>query len=159
MPSAFANMGSVIDLMSSSDKLKILSDALKSAQLLGILESQGPFTVFAPTDPAVAQAPARKFKIVQGNQEQFTILAKYHVVEGYYPTKIIHEALKKRNHLELEALCGEKLIIKASGFLRNHIRINDASIVTADLIADNGIVHTIDTVLFPPRKNIHLNAP
>ena len=143
-------MGSVIDLMSSSGKMKILTDAIKSAQMVDLLESDGPFTVFAPIDLAVAQGPAGKFRDVRGNHEQFQLLVKYHIVKGSYSTSSIHEALRKRNHLELETMCGKKLILKSSGFFRSHIKVNDASIVSSDLVADNGIVHTIDTVLFPP---------
>ena len=142
-------MGSVLDLMSSSDKLKIIVDSFKSSQIVDILKGEGPFTIFAPTDLAVAQGQAGKFKDAQGNQDQFQILVKYHVVRGYYSTKVIMESLRKRGHLELEALCGKKLVIKTSGFFRTHIRINDATIVSADLAADNGVIHTIDTVLFP----------
>lgn len=144
-------MGSVIDLMSSSGKLKIVTDALKSAQMLDLLENDGPFTVFAPIDLAVAQGPAGKFRLVQGNQKEFQILVKYHIVKGNYTTNVILDSLKKKNHLELETLCGKKLSLRSSGFFRSHIRVNDASIVSADLIADNGVVHTIDTVLFPPK--------
>jgi uncharacterized surface protein with fasciclin (FAS1) repeats len=100
----------------------------------------------------VAQAPASKFRVIQGDPEQFKILAKYHVVKGFYDTKTIHELLKKKNHLELEAMCGKKLVLRASGFFKSHIRINDASIVTGDLIADNGVIHTIDTVLFHQKE-------
>ena len=143
-------MGSVIDLMSSSGKMKILTDAIKSAQMVDLLESDGPFTVFAPIDLAVAQGPVAKFREVRRDSEQFQILVKYHIVKGSYSTSSIQESLKKRNHLELETMCGKKLFLKSSGFFRSHIKVNDASIVSSDLVADNGIVHTIDTVLFPP---------
>ncbi len=143
-------MGSALALMSSSDKLKIITDSFKSSQIIGILDGEGPITVFAPIDIAVAQGHAGKFKVAQGNSDQFQILVKYHVVKGYYPTKVLMESLKKKGHLELEALCGKKLVIRASGFFRTHIKINDANIVSADLAADNGVIHTIDTVLFPP---------
>ncbi|MCL4337052.1 MAG: fasciclin domain-containing protein [Candidatus Thermoplasmatota archaeon] len=143
-------MGSVIDLMSSSGKMKIVTDAIKSAQMVDLLKSDGPFTVFAPIDLAVAQGPAGKFRDVRGDREQFQLLVKYHIVKGSYTTSLIQESLKKKNHLELETLCGKKLILKYSGFFRSHIKVNEASIVSSDLLADNGIVHTIDTVLFPP---------
>lgn len=145
-------MSTVIGLISTSDKLKVFSDALKSAQMLDLLEGEGPFTVFAPTDPAIAQAPAGRFKKIQGDDTKLHIFVKYHVVMGYYDSKKLAEILKGNSQVDLEALCGYSLAIKSSGFFRSHTRVNDATIVTADLKAENGVVHTIDTVLFPPEK-------
>lgn len=141
-------MSSVLDLMFSSEKLKFVADGIKSAGILDILEGEGPFTVFAPTDPAVAHAAAGKFKTIQKDNDKFRNLAKCHIVRGYYPTNVIIESLKKSDCLELTAVCGEKLTLKSSGFFRTHIWINGATIVTGDLLADNGVVHTIDAVLF-----------
>ncbi len=141
-------MSSVLDLIFSSDKLKFVADSLKSAQMQDILEGEGPFTLFAPTDLAIIQATDGKFKTIQKDSERFRTLVKCHIVKGYFPTRVVLDALKKNQQLELTAICGEKIIIKSSGFLRTHIKINNATIITGDLIADNGVVHTIDTVLF-----------
>jgi hypothetical protein len=114
------------------------------ANLATALSGAGPFTVFAPTNDAFIKALGA-LKLTKAQLLDLPTLAsvlKFHVVAG----KITASQLS--NGLEATTLEGSKLKFD----LTNGVKVNGATVTTADLIVDNGVIHVIDTVLLPPVK-------
>lgn len=113
--------------------------AVKAAGLEETLTEKGPFTVFAPTDEAFAKLPEGTLESLLANPEQLKKVLLYHVVSGSVTSEQVVK-LKKAETLE-----GSDVAINA----KDGVKINDATVVKADIEAKNGIVHVIDTVLIP----------
>lgn len=119
-----------------------LAAAVKAAGLDEVLSNDGPFTVFAPTDEAFAKLPEGTVEKLLANPEQLKQILLYHVASG----KVASGDIVKLT--SAQTLNGQKVQINAT----NGVKINNATVVAADVMADNGIIHVIDTVLMP--KNI-----
>lgn len=130
-------MPTIVELAVSSDSLKTLVAAVKAANLVDALQSSGPFTVFAPTDEAFAKLPAGTIQTLLQNIPQLTRILTYHVVAG----KLMQADLEKvESVISLE---GSPIRLDFSeGF-----EVKNATVVAADLEADNGVVHLIDNVI------------
>jgi uncharacterized surface protein with fasciclin (FAS1) repeats len=118
---------------------KTLTAAVKAAGLDGVLTSDGPFTVFAPTDEAFAKLPAGTVESLLANPEQLKKVLLYHVVSGDV------KAADVAKLDSAETLNGAKVAINTKG----GVKVNDAHVIKADIGASNGTVHVIDTVLIP----------
>ncbi len=118
--------------------------AAKAAGLAEVLGSQGPFTVFAPTDEAFAKLPAGTVEslLKPENKEKLVNILKYHVVSKRVYSE---EALKAGSAKTLE---GNTVTISAN----DGGKVNNAKLVATDVDASNGVIHIIDTVLMPPAK-------
>ena len=125
----------------SIESAKKLADAVKAADLVPTLEGKGPFTVFAPTDAAFAAIQKDMDSLLKPeNKGKLTKILTYHVVGG------IHMAAELKNGTELTTVQGEKLKVSLKD---NKVMIDDAQVITSDVIASNGVVHLIDKVLLP----------
>lgn len=132
----------VLDLAAD---LPTLSAAVEAAGLAGTLSGDGPFTVFAPSEEAFAALPdgALESLLAPANREALVDLLTYHVVDGRATAA---EALAAGT---VDTLQGGALTVA----LRDgRLRIGDATVLTNDLQASNGVVHVIDSVLVPPAK-------
>jgi uncharacterized surface protein with fasciclin (FAS1) repeats len=120
-----------------------LAKALTEADLVGTLQGDGPFTVFAPTDEAFAKLPegALESLLQPENRERLKAVLTYHVVSGLVG---LPEALTAG---KAGTVNGEPLGIS---FAEGRVRINQAVLLNADLKCANGIIHVIDSVLLPP---------
>lgn len=116
-----------------------LAAAVKAAGLDEALSNDGPFTVFAPTDEAFAKLPEGTLEHLLANPEQLKQVLLYHVASG---TVASSDVVKLDS---AETLNGQKVAIDA----KNGVKINGATVVTADVMAHNGVIHVIDTVLIP----------
>ena len=118
--------------------------AVKAAGLADVLSSEGPFTVFAPTDEAFAKLPEGTVAslLEPENLDQLQTILKYHVVSG----RVYSDAVVKKN--KVETLAGEKIRVTTT----DGVKINDANVVATDIDAANGVVHIIDSVLLPPAE-------
>mmetsp|Transcript_12504 Transcript_12504/g.14025 ORF Transcript_12504/g.14025 Transcript_12504/m.14025 type:complete len:750 (-) Transcript_12504:62-2311(-) len=121
--------------------------ALSAANLVGALSSPaGPFTVFAPTDDAFAGLPNGLVECLLQDQNLPVLsdILLYHVASG--------EALSTdlRNGMRIQTLLGEEVIVD----LNNGVKINDATVVGADVLASNGVIHVINQVLVPPSVDV-----
>merc|ERR1711935_781100 len=130
--------------------LSTLVKALVAANLTGTLSSAGPFTVFAPTNDAFAKLPNGTLEnlLKKENINKLKDLLTYHVVSG----KVLASDLT--NNETVKTLQGADLKVKLAD---GKVMINDATVKTADVMASNGVVHLIDTVLTlpaPASKNI-----
>ena len=133
----------IVDLAVGNDNLKTLVAAVKAGDLVDVLKSDGPFTVFAPTDAAFTALPDGTLEslLKPENKDQLVAILKYHVVAG----KIMSTDLS--NGQRAATVQGEKIkdSIGSAG-----VKIDDAKVVAADVKAKNGVVHVIDQVILPP---------
>lgn len=137
-------MGGICDTAVAAGKFKTLFAATQAAGLVETLNTKGPFTVFAPTDEAFAKLPAGTVDGLLKDIPKLTEILKYHVVEGAVPASDVIQ------HKNITTLQGQDLKVDAAKWhLHKSVKINDANILTADVKADNGIIHIIDKVLLP----------
>ena len=120
-----------------------LLTAAKAAGLVGALKSEGPITLFAPSDEAFAALPEGTVEslLQPENKEQLKSILLYHVVAGAIPAKDVPAAAT------VESLQGQKVKVTSSD---RGVTINQANVVKADIKASNGIIHVIDQVILPP---------
>lgn len=138
---AFANDQSIVDIAVSNDDFSILVSALQEAELVGALQGEGPFTVFAPTNAAFAdllEALGIEAGDLLGHPQLAEVLL-YHVVSGQVMSSDLSDGM------EAPTLQGESLTVDLS----MGVKINESSVVTADIEASNGVIHVIDRVLVP----------
>jgi transforming growth factor-beta-induced protein len=141
LPSWLTN--SIVDRAVSTEDLSSLVDLVTAAGLVETLAGPGPFTVFAPTNDAVAEAVAVLSEALGTTDippELLTGVLTYHVVPGIYSAGAITEGLT------LPTVQGEELTFSLEG----GASVNGNSISATDILANNGIVHIIDGVLLPP---------
>ncbi|MBE9037109.1 fasciclin domain-containing protein [aff. Roholtiella sp. LEGE 12411] len=132
-------MADIVDIAVTADSFKTLVTAVQAAGLVETLKSPGPFTVFAPTDDAFAKLPPGTIQTLLQNIPQLTRILKYHVVPG----KLLQADLAKLG--TVNSVEGSPIKINYSdGF-----EVKNATVLAADIEADNGVVHVIDTVILP----------
>ena len=130
-------MADIVDIAVSNDNFKTLVTAVSAAGLVEALKSPGPFTVFAPTDAAFAKLPPGTIQTLVQNIPQLSRILTYHVVSG----KFMKADLEKVN--SLTSLEGSPIKIDCSdGF-----EVKNATVIAADIEADNGVIHVIDNVI------------
>jgi uncharacterized surface protein with fasciclin (FAS1) repeats len=134
--------------------------ALGAADLVTTLKGTGPFTVFAPTDAAFNKLPAGTVDdlLKPENKGKLARILKYHVINGKHLTAAQINAMNLP--AEVEMLEGDTITVSKDG---NNLKVNDATVIIADVMATNGIIHAIDTVLMPPAAssaiNFYMNQP
>jgi uncharacterized surface protein with fasciclin (FAS1) repeats len=130
----------IVDTAVAAGSFKILAKALTEAELVDALKGEGPFTVFAPTDEAFEKLPEGTLEALLKDKEKLIAILKYHVVAG----KVMAKDVVKLEEAET-LLKDAKVKIDA----KDGVKINDATVVTADIECTNGVIHVIDTVLIP----------
>ena len=120
-----------------------LAAALTTGDLVVVLKGAGPFTVFAPTDEAFKKLPPGTVEnlLKPENKAQLVKILTYHVVPG----KVLSSALAGKK-TDAKTVQGEMVMVDAT---MGGVTVNGAKVVTADIAADNGVIHVIDTVLIP----------
>lgn len=129
----------IVDTAVAAGSFNTLVTAVKAAGLADTLKSPGPFTVFAPTDEAFAKLPAGTVEALLKDKEKLTAILTYHVVPG----KLMASDVVSKS--SLKTVQGQTLRVSASG----GAKVNDANIVKTDIVASNGVIHVIDTVVLP----------
>ena len=130
----------IVEIASSDDNFSTLVTAVKTAGLVETLSSEGPFTVFAPTNEAFAKLPKETLDAVLADKEQLTAILTYHVVSGKVMAKDVV------NLESAKTVQGGSLKIETVG---GNVMIDNAKVINADIEAKNGVIHVIDTVLIP----------
>ena len=132
----------IVDTAVAAGSFKTLAAALKAAGLVDTLKGEGPFTVFAPTDEAFAKLPAGTVDTLlkPENKAKLTSILTYHVVPG---TEMAADVMKMKTAKTVE---GESLKITTAN---GKVMIDKATVTKADIVASNGVIHVIDTVLMP----------
>ena len=133
----------IVDTAVKAGQFNTLAAALKAADLLDTLKGPGPFTVFAPTDEAFKKLPAGTVEnlLKPENKAQLVKVLTYHVVPG----KVMSDYLAGKK-TEVKTVEGETLAIDATS---GGVMVDNAKVVSADVAADNGVIHVIDTVVMP----------
>ena len=132
----------IVDTAVSAGDFSTLAAALQAGDLVGTLKSDGPFTVFAPTDEAFAKLPAGTVEnlLKPENKDQLVAILTYHVVPG----KVTASEVIGLN--SAPTVNGEKLAIRVDG---GNVFVNDAEVIATDVMASNGVIHVVDTVILP----------
>jgi len=130
-------MPDIVDIAVGAGSFQTLVTAVQVANLVDALKSPGPFTVFAPTDDAFAKLPPGTITTLVQNVPQLTRILMFHVVSG----KLMKADLAKLGFVT--SLEGSPIKIDCSdGF-----EVKNATVVAADIEADNGVIHVIDNVI------------
>jgi uncharacterized surface protein with fasciclin (FAS1) repeats len=130
----------IVDVAVSDPQFSTLVTALKAAGLVDTLAGKGPFTVFAPTNAAFAKIPKGDLEKLLADKAALTKVLTYHVVSGKVTAA---KVMKMKSAKTLE---GGNLNIAVMG---KTVEINGAKVIKANVLASNGVVHVIDTVLMP----------
>ncbi len=128
----------IVDTAVSAGNFKTLATALKAAGLIDTLKGPGPFTVFAPTDAAFAKLPPDQLKALLADKAKLTAVLTYHVVPGVVMSKDVKPGMVK-------TVQGSAINVTTMG----GVKVNDAKVTAVDIVADNGVIHVIDTVIVP----------
>ena len=132
----------IVDTAVGAGNFKTLAAALQAAGLVETLKGDGPFTVFAPTDAAFAKLPAGTVEnlLKPENRDKLKAILTYHVVAGKVTAA---QVMKLKSAKTVE---GSDVTIATSG---GKVKVDNANVVTADVMASNGVIHVIDTVILP----------
>lgn len=133
----------IVSIALDAGKFNTLATALTEAGLVETLQGDGPFTVFAPTDEAFAKLPEGTVESLLKDKEALTNILLYHVVSGNVTSKDVVKLDKattiSKNDLKIKVADG-------------NVFINKSKVTTPDVMASNGVIHIIDTVLIPESK-------
>ena len=132
----------IVDTAVGAGNFKTLAAALQAAGLVETLKGDGPFTVFTPTDAAFAKLPAGTVEnlLKPENKEKLAAVLTYHVVPAKATAKDV------AGMSSAKTVNGKELKLKADG---GKVMVDNATVTTADVMASNGVIHVIDTVLMP----------
>ncbi|MGC8785350.1 MAG: fasciclin domain-containing protein [Armatimonadota bacterium] len=134
----------IVDTAIAAGNFKTLVKLVQEAGLVDALRENGPFTVFAPTDQAFAKLPKAQVEALLKDKEALRQVLLYHVVSG----KVTSDQVA---HLKsAKTLQGSDIRINAS---KGKVKINQASVVKADIECSNGVIHVIDRVILPPKQS------
>ena len=133
---------SVADTIARDPQLSTLNGLVQKAGMAEMLKTSGPYTVFAPTNDAFKAVPAKTMDELAADPARLKAVLAYHVV----PARLAAEQVKNQ---EVKTAQGANLSLSKAG---SFVTVEDAMVQTADVGASNGVVHTIDRVLMPPRR-------
>ena len=132
----------IVDTAVADGRFTTLAAALEAAGLVETLKGEGPFTVFAPTDDAFAKLPEGTVEALLQDIPALTDILLYHVVSGEVM------AADVVNLESAETVSGKSISIKV---MDGKVFLNDSEVIITDIVATNGVIHVIDSVLLPPQ--------
>ena len=128
----------IVDTAVGAGSFKTLAAALTAAGLIDTLKGPGPFTVFAPTDEAFAKIPKADLDALLKDKAKLTSVLTYHVVPG----KVMAADVKAG---KVKTVQGSELTVSTTG----GVMVDKAKVVKTDILADNGVIHVLDSVIIP----------
>lgn len=134
-----AKKADIVDTAVAAGSFQTLVAAVKAAGLVETLKGDGPFTVFAPTDEAFAKLPEGTLESLLQDKAKLTAILTYHVVPG----KVMAADVMNIDHAN--TVNGKILKVDTT----SGVKVDDANVVKTDILASNGVIHVIDTVLIP----------
>jgi uncharacterized surface protein with fasciclin (FAS1) repeats len=136
-----ATSGTVVDVLVGNPDFSTLVAAVKAAGLVETLSGAGPFTVFAPTNEAFAKVPEETLATLLSpeGKDQLTAILTYHVV----PAKVMAADVKTMKAPTVES-SELDIVVSDKG-----VMVDEATVIETDMVASNGVIHAIDTVLMP----------
>jgi len=129
----------IVDTAKAAGSFNTLIVAIQAAGLTETLQGKGPYTVFAPTDEAFAKLPPGTVDALLKDKEKLSKILTYHVVAGEVMAKDVKPG-------KVTTVEGQKINITKGS---SGVKVNDAKVIQTDVIATNGVIHVIDTVLIP----------
>jgi uncharacterized surface protein with fasciclin (FAS1) repeats len=130
----------IVDIAIGAGSFTTLVAAVQTAGLVDTLKGEGPFTVFAPTDEAFAKLPEGTIEALLQDKEKLTAILTYHVVAGRVTSSDVVKLDSART------VNGQSLTIRVED---GNVWVDNATVISADIEASNGIIHVIDTVVLP----------
>ena len=137
--SAFAD--DLLTTIAGESAYSTFASAVKTAGIEDSFKGDGPITVFAPNNEAFAKMPKAKLKKLMANKTELAKVLQYHIVAA----KITNTDVAAGKVKTVE---GEDLVLSVT----EGVKVNNARVIGTELHADNGAIHTVDTVLIP-KKN------
>jgi uncharacterized surface protein with fasciclin (FAS1) repeats len=134
-----AQAGDLIDTAASAGSFKTFLASVKAAGLSDSLKNQGPFTIFAPSDDAFAKLPRGTMKALMRDKVRLAQLLTHHIVPG----KIVVAQVKPG---AVKTIQGDAITLTSDN---GKVTIDGANVTQSDLLADNGVIQVIDTVMMP----------
>ncbi|MBD2072160.1 fasciclin domain-containing protein [Leptolyngbya sp. FACHB-671] len=141
-PTEAAEAGTIVDVATANGSFGTLIAALTAAELDQVLQGEGPFTVFAPTDEAFAALPEGTVEqlLLPENRDLLVQILSYHVVPG----ELTSSELKSG---EVQTVANELVTVEVSA---DGVTVNEVTVVQPDVTASNGVIHVVDQVILPP---------
>jgi uncharacterized surface protein with fasciclin (FAS1) repeats len=136
---SFAFAADIVDTAVSAGQFKTLVKAVQAAGLVDTLKGPGPFTVFAPTDAAFAKLPAGTLEALLQDKQKLAQILTYHVLPG----KVMAADVKSGSFKTVQ---GQLLMITMPS---GAVMVDEAQVTKTDIVASNGVIHVIDTVVLP----------
>jgi len=133
---------SVTDILAREPELSTLNKLVNDAGLKSTLDGAGPFTIFAPNNAAFAKVPAKTMDELAKDPKRLRDVLTYHVL----PVRATSKEIKPGN---IKSVQGGNVAV---GSTAGYVTVEGALVTKADLVADNGVVHIVDTVLLPPSR-------
>ena len=133
-------MPDLVETAVNAGNFNTLAKAVEAAELVEILKSPGPYTVFAPTDDAFAKLPPGTLDSLLQDIPKLKKILMYHVANG----DVRSDDLIQIDHAE--TLEGSIVAVDSAD---GKVKVNDANVVKTDILTDNGVIHVIDAVLMP----------
>jgi uncharacterized surface protein with fasciclin (FAS1) repeats len=134
-----AMQSDIVDTAVSAGQFNTLAKALTEAGLIDTLKGPGPYTVFAPTDAAFAKIPPEQLNALLADKAMLVKVLTYHVVPGTVMAKDVKSG-------SVQTVEGQALLVDVSSA---GVTVNDAKVIKTDIVASNGVIHVIDTVVLP----------
>ncbi|MEI7597763.1 MAG: fasciclin domain-containing protein [Aestuariivirga sp.] len=140
--SAQAFAADVVDTAVAAGNFKTLVAAVQAAGLVDTLKGAGPFTVFAPTDEAFAKLPAGTVEMLlkPENKDKLVAILTYHVVPG----KVMAADVAGKE-IMVKSVQGSEIDVNG----KDGVMVDNAKVIKADIVTDNGVIHVIDAVIMP----------
>ena len=129
----------IVDAAVGAGQFNTLAKALDAAGLVDTLKGAGPFTVLAPTDAAFSKISADKLNALLADKAALTKVLTYHVVPGRVVASDVRTG-------QVKTVEGQSLNVTASS---SGVKVNDANVIKTDVMASNGVIHVIDSVVLP----------
>jgi len=140
-------LGTIVDVAVADGRFATMVTALQEAGLVETLQSDGPFTVFAPTDEAFAALPEGAIEGLLAHKEALANVLLYHVVGGEF---LAADVVGLDGQM-VETASGESVRIAV---MDGSVMVNDATVIITDIETSNGVIHVIDAVLLPETRTI-----
>lgn len=137
------NSQNIVEVASGNPEFSTLVTAIKTAGLVETLSSEGPFTVFAPTNAAFDKLPAGTLDSLLKDPEKLKAILTYHVVSGNVKAADVVKLT------QATTVAGQDVTITVEG---ETVKVNNATVTQTDIATSNGTIHVIDTVLLPPTQ-------
>ncbi|MGM0509744.1 MAG: fasciclin domain-containing protein [Thermoplasmatota archaeon] len=137
-------MENIAQKVKGDRNLKKLWNALEEADLEDVLEGEGPYTVFAPTNEAFEKMSERKLKKLLGDKNELKKVLKYHIIPGKYTSRDVSKMKTART------MSGDDIKINT----KKGVKVNKSKVIKPDIECSNGEIHLIDTPLTPKKGRL-----